>query len=211
MSPREQETAYINGFRPASVPLQSPAVNHMAKVKSSKIVQYVCAISRLRKRIAQSRDCTNVLHNLKIVCEIGMQFRDSERNLEIAQIPKLRVTRTYIHYFQYHDITKHGHLESNMHYPFMCTRQLPTCIPVDTVLGHARLLHFTLHTGRHCPWSRQTPPFHPACQLCIRLYVCVCVCVGMCVCVSVWVNVCMCECVMVHCVCACAYVYRPHV
>ena len=60
----------------------------MAKVKSSKIAHYVCAISRLRKCIAQSQDC---LRNL----EIGTQFRDSEnalRNLEIAQIPKLRGT-----------------------------------------------------------------------------------------------------------------------
>ena len=68
MSRLEQETACINGFRPAS----ALAVNHMAKVKSSKIAQYVCAI-RLR--------------NL----EIGTQFRDSEnalRNLEIAQIPE---------------------------------------------------------------------------------------------------------------------------
>ena len=82
------ETAYINGFHPASVPLQSLAVSHMAKVKSSKIVQYVCTISRLCKCIAQSQDC---LRNL----EIGTQFQDSEnaqRNLEIAQIPKLRGT-----------------------------------------------------------------------------------------------------------------------
>ena len=88
VSPLEQETAYTNGFRPASVPLQSLAVKHMAKVKSSKIVQYVCTISRLCKCIAQSQDC---LRNL----EIGTQFQDSEnaqRNLEIAQIPKLRGT-----------------------------------------------------------------------------------------------------------------------
>ena len=55
------------------------------KVKSSKIAQYVSAISRLRKRIVQSQDC---LHNL----EIDTPFRDSENalhNLEIAQIPKL--------------------------------------------------------------------------------------------------------------------------
>ena len=85
----EQETACINGFRPAS----ALAVNHMAKVKSSKIAQYVCAISRLRKRIVQSQDC---LHNL----EISTQFRDSEnalRNLEIAQIPKLRRTNTNVY------------------------------------------------------------------------------------------------------------------
>ena len=86
MSRLEQETACINGFRPAS----ALAVNHMAKVKSSKIAQYVCAISRLHKRIAQSQDC---LRNL----EIGTQFQDSKnalRNLEIAQIPKLRGTYT---------------------------------------------------------------------------------------------------------------------
>ena len=86
MSRLEQETTCINGFRPAS----ALAVNHMVKVKSSKIAQYVCAISRLHKHIAQSQDC---LHNL----EIGTQFRDSEnalRNLEIAQIPKLRGTDT---------------------------------------------------------------------------------------------------------------------
>ena len=61
---------------------------HMAKVKSSKIAQYVCTISRLCKRIAQSQDC---LRNLKI----GTQFRDSENalhNLEITQISKLRGT-----------------------------------------------------------------------------------------------------------------------
>ena len=49
------------------------------------------AISRLRKRIVQSRDCANVLRNL----EIGAQFPDSknaQRNLEIAQIPKLHGT-----------------------------------------------------------------------------------------------------------------------
>ena len=52
-----------------------------------------CAISRLRSVAAQSSDCAAILRNL----EIGTQFRDSEnaqRNLEIAQIPKLR--RTYV-------------------------------------------------------------------------------------------------------------------
>jgi len=49
-------------------------------------------ISRLRKRIAQSEDW---LRNL----EVGRQLRDSEnaqRNLEIAQIPRLRGTYTEI-------------------------------------------------------------------------------------------------------------------
>ena len=43
----------------------------------------------------QSRDCAAILRNL----EIGTQFQDSEnaqRNLEIAQIPKLRGTYTYV-------------------------------------------------------------------------------------------------------------------
>ena len=77
MSRLEQETACINVFHPAS----ALAVNHMAKVKSSKIVQTYCAISEL-------------LRNL----EIGTQFRDSKnalRNVEIAQIPKLRGTRIH--------------------------------------------------------------------------------------------------------------------
>ena len=54
------------------------------------IVQYVCAISRLRIWIAQSQDW---LRNL----EVGTQFRDSEnaqRTLEIAHIPRLRGTYT---------------------------------------------------------------------------------------------------------------------
>ena len=45
--------------------------------------------------IARSRDCVNLVRNL----EIGMQFPDSEnalRNLEIAQIPRLCGTYTYI-------------------------------------------------------------------------------------------------------------------
>jgi len=54
-------------------------------------VQTSCTISRLRQRLAQSQDS---LCNL----EIGTQFLDSEnaqRNLEIAQIPRLRGTYTY--------------------------------------------------------------------------------------------------------------------
>jgi len=50
-----------------------------------------CAISRLRTGAAQSRDCINPVRNL----EIGTQFLDSEnaqRNLKIAQIPRLRGT-----------------------------------------------------------------------------------------------------------------------
>jgi len=52
-----------------------------------------CAISRLRTGAARSRDCALVLRNL----EIGAQFSDSknaQRNLEIAQIPRLRRTYT---------------------------------------------------------------------------------------------------------------------
>ena len=124
MSPLEQETACINSFRPASLPLQSLAVDHMAKVKSWKIVQYGCAILRLRNTFAQSRDCAIYLCNLEIVqtycaisrkriaqsqdclhnLEIGTQFRDSEnalRNLEIAQIPKLRGTCTCVYTYMY--------------------------------------------------------------------------------------------------------------
>ena len=53
----------------------------------------------------------------------------------------------------------------------------PPCIPVDTVLGHARLLHFTLHMS--------------------AVHTSVCVCVGMYVCVHVWVCGWMCACVNV--------------
>ena len=54
-----------------------------------------CAISRLRTGAARSRDCVNPLRNL----EIGAQFSDSknaQRNLEIAQIPRLRGTYTSV-------------------------------------------------------------------------------------------------------------------
>jgi len=60
--------------------------------RSLEIVQTSFTILRLRKRLAQSQDW---LCNL----EIGMQFLDSENvqcNLEIAQIPRLRGTYTYI-------------------------------------------------------------------------------------------------------------------
>ena len=52
-------------------------------------------ISRLRTGAVQSRDCVNPVRNL----EIGTQFRDSEtaqRNLEIAQIPRLQGTYTCV-------------------------------------------------------------------------------------------------------------------
>ena len=58
---------------------------HLREVKASR--------PRLRTSVAQSRDCVSALRNL----EIGTQFQDSEnaqRNLEIAQIPKLRGTYT---------------------------------------------------------------------------------------------------------------------
>jgi len=45
-----------------------------------------CMISRLHTGAAQSQDCVNLVHNLKI----GTQFPNSEntqRNLEIVQIP----------------------------------------------------------------------------------------------------------------------------
>ena len=112
MSRLEQETTCINGFRPAS----ALAVNHVAMVKSSKIAQYVCAISRLCQRIVQSQDC---LRNL----EIGTQFRDSEnalRNLEIAQIPKLR--GTYIYFFIYM-------------YRTSCRKSLPAHVLVSCVVS----------------------------------------------------------------------------
>ena len=64
-----------------------PLAHYVCKLRSCnlEIAQTYCAIPRLRKRIAQSQDW---LCNL----EIGTQFRDSEnaqRNLEIAQIPRL--------------------------------------------------------------------------------------------------------------------------
>ena len=69
-----------------------PLAHYVCKLRSCnlEIAQTYCAIPRLRKRIAQSQDW---LHNLKI----GTQFQDSEnvqRNLEIAQIPRLRGTST---------------------------------------------------------------------------------------------------------------------
>jgi len=56
-----------------------------------EIAHRCCMISRLCTGAAQSQDCVNPVHNL----EIGTQFWDSEnaqRNLEIAQIPRLHGT-----------------------------------------------------------------------------------------------------------------------
>jgi len=61
------------------------------KLEGFNCAHWCRAISRLCTGAAQSRDCINPVCNL----EIGTQFRDSEnvqRNLEIAQIPRLRGT-----------------------------------------------------------------------------------------------------------------------
>ena len=67
---------------------------HM-RVGVKEIAHYTCAISRLRKYSAQSRDCASIVRNL----EIRTQSRDSEnaqRNLEIAQILRLRGAYAYM-------------------------------------------------------------------------------------------------------------------
>ena len=109
MSPLEQETACVNGFRPASVALSSTTWLR-SKVR------------RVRNTFAQSRDCANVLRNL----EIGTQFQDSEnvlRNLKIAQIPKLRGTYSL-----------HGWFDDGRH-TNVCTSPYLLC----TQLMHASL------------------------------------------------------------------------
>ena len=66
----------------------------LQKLRYLGIAHRCRAISRLRTGAAQSQDGVIPVRNLKI----GTQFRDSEnalRNLEIAQIPKLRGTYTF--------------------------------------------------------------------------------------------------------------------
>ena len=56
---------------------------------SAGICIYNCTILRLRTSAVRSRDCVKPVR----ILEIGTQFWDSEnaqRNLEIAQIPRLR-------------------------------------------------------------------------------------------------------------------------
>ena len=70
---------------------QSPDCAHI--LRNLQIAHMCYAISRLRTCVTQSPDC---LRNL----EIRTQSRDSEnaqRNLEIAQILRLRGTYTYVH------------------------------------------------------------------------------------------------------------------
>ena len=63
------------------------------QLRDLEIVHQCRAILRLCTGAAQSQDCLNLVRNLKI----GKQFPDSKnalRNLEIAQIPRLRGTNT---------------------------------------------------------------------------------------------------------------------
>jgi len=70
--------------------MESSRRSSVSQLRHSHPVSLLC----LQNVLAQSQDCANVLHNLKI----GIQFPDSENvqhNLEIAQIPRLR--GTHIH------------------------------------------------------------------------------------------------------------------
>jgi len=63
----------------------------LQKLRYLQIAHRCRTTLRLRTGAAQSRDCVNLVRNL----EIGTQFQDSEnaqRNLKIAQIPRLRRT-----------------------------------------------------------------------------------------------------------------------
>ena len=67
------------------------------KLRDLEIAHQCHAILRLRTGATQSQDCVNLARNL----EICTQFLDSEnvlRNLETAQIPRLRRTYIYISY-----------------------------------------------------------------------------------------------------------------
>ena len=88
-----------------SAPVQGITISESSQLFSVSQLGRSHPVRPLHSQIAlaQSRDCINILHRSKIAqmyLEIGTQFQDSEnaqRNLEIAQIPRLRGTYIILH------------------------------------------------------------------------------------------------------------------
>ena len=93
-------------------------------------------IRRLRMQITRSRDCARVLCNL----EIGTQSQDSEnaqRNLEMAQILRLRGTYIYAS-------MKLKELYHSTH-----------CVNVSENVTHVLYIHHTdNHITKLCGWNK---------------------------------------------------------
>ena len=108
-------------------------LNSLLLVSLDALTPLAHYVRKLRKRTAQSRDCASVLRNL----EIGAQFPDSknaQRNLEIAQIPKLCGTyilfKEYIYFIQH---TSCGMATVSYHYSKAANNQVH-CLITENVL-----------------------------------------------------------------------------